>query len=226
MSRQVSRPYFNCCPCTHVPLLLLGQTYVKSGVNRSNVFQFAAVEERAERIVESAVALAEKGGFEAVRLRDVAADAGVALGTLYRHFRSKEDLLVAALAAEVTTLEDYLSNNPARGGKPIDRVVSVFAVATSGMCRRPRLAQAILKSVASANPDLTEQVAAFHGRIAALTDAALHGPETRSNGNDHSAEALVLQQVWFASLVGWAGGLHDQEAVVSKVRVAAGFVLG
>ena len=59
-------------------------------------------EERARRIVDSAVELAEQGGFEAVRLRDVAAHAGVALGTLYRRFRSKEDLLVAArLDAEV-----------------------------------------------------------------------------------------------------------------------------
>jgi len=191
------------------------------------VFQSAAVDERAQRIVESAVALAEMGGFEAVRLRDVAADAGVALGTLYRHFRSKEDLLVAALSVEVTMLEDYLRTNPARGSNPIDRVVSVFAVATRGMCRRPRLAQAVLKSVASADPNLTEQVAAFHGRIAALTDTALNTSRADGDNNgDRSAEALILQQVWFASLVGWAGGLHDQDAVVSKVRVAAGFVLG
>ena len=191
------------------------------------MFQSAAVDERAQRIVESAVALAEMGGFEAVRLRDVAADAGVALGTLYRHFRSKEDLLVAALSVEVTMLEDYLRTNPARGSNPIDRVVSVFAVATRGMCRRPRLAQAVLKSVASADPNLTEQVAAFHGRIAALTDTALNTSRADGDNNgDRSAEALILQQVWFASLVGWAGGLHDQDAVVSKVRVAAGFVLG
>ena len=38
-----------------------------------------AMEERSRRIVETAVELAEQGGFEAVRLRDVAAHAGVAL---------------------------------------------------------------------------------------------------------------------------------------------------
>ena len=37
------------------------------------------MEERAKRIVETAIELAEAGGFEAVRLRDVAAHAGVAL---------------------------------------------------------------------------------------------------------------------------------------------------
>ena len=34
------------------------------------------MEERAERIVQSAMLLADKGGFQAVRLRDVAAHSG------------------------------------------------------------------------------------------------------------------------------------------------------
>ena len=79
------------------------------------------MEEKARRIVESAVELAEKGGFEAVRLREVASHAGVALGTLYRRFRSKEDLLLAAerpgrlsarnvLPARITGLEERDGN--------------------------------------------------------------------------------------------------------------------
>ena len=46
-----------------------------------------------------AVRLAEQGGFEAVRLRDVASHAGVALGTLYRYFGSKDHLMASALLA-------------------------------------------------------------------------------------------------------------------------------
>ena len=44
------------------------------------------LEERARRIIETTIELAEQGGFEAVRLRDVAAHAEVAMGTLYRRF--------------------------------------------------------------------------------------------------------------------------------------------
>ena len=73
------------------------------------MFQSTTVDERSRRILATAVDLAEKGGFEAVRLRDVAAHAGVALGTLYRHFRSKEDLLVAALTLEVERLEQRMA---------------------------------------------------------------------------------------------------------------------
>ena len=70
------------------------------------------VEERALRIIETTIDLAEQGGFEAVRLRDVASHAGVAMGTLYRRFHSKEDLLVAAerLGAEVLDLAPALAS--------------------------------------------------------------------------------------------------------------------
>ena len=55
------------------------------------------MEDRTRRIIETAIELAERDGFEAVRLRDVARLAKVALGTVYRRFQSKEDILVAAL---------------------------------------------------------------------------------------------------------------------------------
>ena len=46
------------------------------------------------------MALAEEGGFDGVRLRDVAEASGVALGPLYKYFRSKEDLLLCAVNEE------------------------------------------------------------------------------------------------------------------------------
>jgi TetR/AcrR family transcriptional regulator, cholesterol catabolism regulator len=187
-----------------------------------------AVDARARRIVETAVELAEKGGFEAVRLRDVASSAGVALGTLYRHFRSKEDLLVAALAEEVAQLERYLDTHRPRGVTPIERVTSLFRTATAGICRRPMLAQAILRASASCQPELAEKVARFHGRMLAMIAGALHGPDGDGGRRDPREERIgsVLEQVWFAALVGWGGGLHDQAAVIEHVRTAATLMLG
>jgi len=192
------------------------------------MFQSGVMEERARRIVDTAVELAEKGGFEAVRLRDVAAVAGVALGTLYRHFRSKEDLLLAALAEEVAKLEVYMAAHPARGDSAIDRVTAFFRVATQGICRRPMLAQAILRAAASCQPELTEKVSRFHGRMMAMIAHALRGGRDGDGLPDRREEQIgvVLEQVWFASLVGWGGGLHDQPIVIDHVRIAAALMMG
>jgi len=184
------------------------------------------VEERARRIVETAVELAEEGGFDAVRLRDVASNAGVALGTLYRRFRSKEDLLVAALEQELEDVEARLASRPPRGETAEARVGAFFQMTTRAMCRRPNLSRAMLRAVASGEPELTQKVAAFHGRLAALVAAALGGAvRGPAPGDQEQRIAQVLSQVWFASLVGWAGGLHGQAAVVEQTRSAAELLL-
>src|SRR6478735_7574049 len=68
-----------------------------------------------ERIFDVAIQLAEEGGYDNVRQRDVAARAGVALGTLYKRFRSKEDILSAALDRETEKLERKLEKGPVKG---------------------------------------------------------------------------------------------------------------
>ncbi len=184
-----------------------------------------AVGERVSRIVETAVELAEQGGFENVRLREVAAASRVALGTLYRHFRSKEDLLLAALAGEMQALERRMRERPAAGADALERVTQFFRIATRAFCRRPNLARAALRAVASGDHELTEKVTRFHDDLVSLTVDALRGSPAHQVDPRERAIADVLQNVWFSALVAWGGGLHGQHAVVEKVRSAGELVL-
>ena len=189
-----------------------------------------AVDKRTERIVRTAIDLAEEGGFEAVRLRDVAARAEVALGTLYKRFRSKEDILVAALEMEIDFFEEHITSNPAPGETPLDRVWFFFAATTQALVQRPNLARATLRATASGEPELSEKVLRFHERMTGLISVTLQGPRVEGEEPHLSAEdartlAFLLQQIWFASLVGWMGGLHDVGTVVEQVRIAAGLLL-
>jgi AcrR family transcriptional regulator len=52
---------------------------------------------RRRRIVDAALAALREQEYEQIQIRDVAASAGVALGTLYRYFSSKEHLYAAVL---------------------------------------------------------------------------------------------------------------------------------
>jgi AcrR family transcriptional regulator len=61
----------------------------------------AAQAARRERVLQTALDLGRRGGYDAVQMRDVAAEAEVALGTIYRYFSSKDHLLAAALVAWV-----------------------------------------------------------------------------------------------------------------------------
>ena len=182
------------------------------------------MDDRAKRIVETAVELAERDGFQAVRLRDVAATAQVALGTVYKRFASKEEILIAALEQESEKLVAKLGKKAVPGETPQKRLHFVFAAITRGFLRRPNLAKATVRSLASGDPNITERVASFHALITALVTSAIRGEAIVDEGDwgedvdqrEHQI-ASVLQNVWFASFGGWAGGLHDVSRVLEDV---------
>ena len=185
-------------------------------------------EERTRRIVATAVELAEEGGFEAVRMRDVAAHAGVALGTFYKRFRSKEDLLVAALELESEQLGKRLSKKMNGEGTRQERVLGFFDVATKGLTKKPNLAKAILRAVASGDPELSPRVAKFHNAMTRNITVAIRGAPIDDDSEVSELEenvSFLLQQVWFASLVGWSSGLHSRKKVVEQMRIAADLLL-
>jgi len=185
------------------------------------------MDDRAKRIVDTAVALAERDGYQAVRLRDVAATAQVALGTVYKRFASKEEILIAALEQESEKLVAKIGKKAVPGDNPQERVRFVFSALTKGLLRRPNLAKALVRSLASGDPNITERVASFHALITALVMAAIRGQPAAEQGvwggdvdERERTISSILQNVWFASFVGWAGGLHDVPQVLDDVDKA------
>jgi AcrR family transcriptional regulator len=174
-----------------------------------------------DRIIDVAIELAEEGGFDNVRQRDVARRAGIALGTLYKRFRSKEDILAAAIARQTELLEALLAQSPVRGDSPAARAGALFEMLTRAMAARPHYARAVLRAMAS-GPEVAGKVTAYHERMNRLTVAALRGRELDGDATAQERSlALALQQIWFASLVGWSAGLFDVDGVCAQVRGTA-----
>ncbi|MGH7287882.1 MAG: TetR/AcrR family transcriptional regulator, partial [Myxococcota bacterium] len=117
---------------------------------------------RIRRVVDAAVELAERGGFDAVKLRDVAEASGVALGTLYKYFRSKEEILLFAVNEDMERLEAVMVERPPRGDTPTERLSEFFARATRGFVRRPAYAHAVLRGAAASQATTAVQQAGFH----------------------------------------------------------------
>jgi AcrR family transcriptional regulator len=184
---------------------------------------------RLRRIVDSAVLLAEKGGFEGVRLRDVAEASDVALGTLYKYFRNKEDILLFALTEQVDQLELAMVKLPTEGASPLERCENFFRRSTRGLTQRPQFARAVLRSMASGDPEIAVKIASFHMRMTRLIVSAMRGetpdvtsPVLAEVGTERERQvAFMLMHVWYSSLAGWAGGLHSTRIVVEHVRTAA-----
>src|SRR3954471_309197 len=106
-------------------------------------------EERKKRLIDAAVALATEGGYDAVQMRDVAARAQVALGTLYRHYSSKDQLLLAALADQAGDLRTRLPQRHPRRDGAGGRVPAVLVRATRALTREPAVTAAMVTALTS-----------------------------------------------------------------------------
>jgi hypothetical protein len=112
-----------------------------------------------------------------------------------------------------------------KGANRLDRVTHFFQGTTRALCRRPNLARAMIRAVATGDPKLTQQMASFHAQVGELVTMAMRGASAPGEGGPLSEEERAishsLQMVWFAALVGWTGGVTPQAGIVEQTRTAA-----
>jgi AcrR family transcriptional regulator len=168
-------------------------------------------EETRQRLLNAARSHFEVHGFESSHLRDIATDAGVALGTVFVHFADKRDLLHAALFEDLETALD-------RGlhGAPSD-LVGFLDHLTGAMfgyyASRPALSRALLRESLLAEPPWNQRFAAQHARV--------HAAVVARAGDDPTEAGLLgiafLSFFQFA-LLAWAQGAHpDPRGLVSRL---------
>ncbi len=176
---------------------------------------------RKRRLVEAATALAAEGGYDAVQMRDVASRAEVALGTLYRHYESKDHLLLAALAQQASTLRERLDQRPPRGDAPADRVADVLRRATRALERQPRVTHAMLAAMSVPDDSAAKLKQEINDTMRAIIVDAVDGTPIP----DLDEVVRVLGAVWFAELTFWSGGLSDAPAMADNLARAAALLL-
>src|SRR6476661_2381314 len=176
---------------------------------------------RKERLIAAATELAAEGGYDAEQMRDVAARAEVALGTLYRHYASKDQLLLAGLAHQAATLRERLDQRPPRGDAPADRVADVLRRATRALERQPSVTHAMVTAMSVADDSAAPlKLEINHTLRAIIADAVGGTPVT-----DLDDIVRVLGSVWFAELTFWSGALIDAEAMGDNLARAAALLL-
>ncbi len=83
---------------------------------------------RRDELVETALDLFYRHGFHATGIDRILAEAGVAKMTLYKHFRSKDELIVAALMLRDARFRAWFGAAVERAARsPKKRLIAVFA---------------------------------------------------------------------------------------------------
>jgi AcrR family transcriptional regulator len=175
--------------------------------------------QRRKRIVKAAAALASRGGIEAMQMRTVAERANVALGTLYRYFPSKMDLVIAVISEELDLLQVSIERRPLAGASPAERAVEVLMRATRGLMREPELADALVRSMLLTSEQVDSNFGDRMERM--LVHAALaQGPDADVQP-DQLRVAYLLQSVWVFELLQLLKGKHTLADTHDHLQLAA-----
>jgi AcrR family transcriptional regulator len=180
---------------------------------------------RKKRLIAAAVALATEGGYDAVQMRDVAARAEVALGTLYRHYASKDQLLLAAMAQQATTLRERLVQRPPKGDTPAARVSAVLKRASRALERAPLVTKAMLAAMSSSETAAVPLKHEIHSTLRAIIADVVDGDGRCTTYGDLDGIVRVLGSVWFAELTYWSNGLNPSSSMGDNLASAAELLL-
>ena len=176
---------------------------------------------RRQRVIDAAMSLGLEGGYDAVQMRDVAARADVAMGTVYRYFTSKDHLLAATLVHWVELLDARLAREPARGDLPAERVLDVLDRALRAMARQPKLVTAVFTSLSSPDPGAVECQQQITGLMEGIITRAIGTPQPP----DPAERARIIGHVWYSALAGWVNGWSPMSRVYDELTVAVGLLL-
>jgi AcrR family transcriptional regulator len=165
-----------------------------------------------DRLLHAAQELIEEGGYGATSVVAIAERAGLAAGTLYRHFGSKEELFVEVFRSvcdrEVHAMRAAADAMP-HDASHVDRLETVLVTFAERALRNRRLAWALLAE--PVDPLVDAERLAYRERYRALTAQALREAISAGELPDQNVELTA------AALVGACG-----EALVGPLSPVAG----
>jgi AcrR family transcriptional regulator len=151
-----------------------------------------------ERLLAAAQQLIEEGGYGAATVAAIADRAGVAAGTLYRHFASKEELFVELFRAVCSREERAMRAAAAPvGDGAAQRLVVVLGTFARRALSNPRLAWALIAE--PVDPRVDSERLAYRARYAALIAEGLQAGIAAGELPDQDVELTA------AALVGGCG---------------------
>ena len=181
-----------------------------------------AQRERRKRILDATLAIASKGGYEAVQMRAVADRADVAVGTLYRYFPSKVHLLVSALGRELSRIDGKGERAVVSGGTPFQQLSSMVAKLNRAMQRNPLLTEAMARAYVFADASAASEVDQVSKLIDTMFARAMADGEPTE---DQYHVARVISDVWLSNLLAWLTRRASATDVSKRLDLAVRLLL-
>lgn len=101
-------------------------------------------EEKRKKILDAATKVFARVGFSNTRIQDVAQEAGIAHGTVYLYFKSKDDLFISIFQESLGELIDYISSEVQKKDSAEDKLRRMISLQLDVIEENPDLTKLIL----------------------------------------------------------------------------------
>jgi TetR/AcrR family fatty acid metabolism transcriptional regulator len=184
--------------------------------------------DKRERILDAAVRVLAKKGFHSTRVSEVAKAAGVADGTIYLYFKSKDELLVSLFEDRVERLLAFLQTDLPRSGSASDKLRRIIELQL-GLLEDERDLAEVLTVILRQSTKLMKKYAApkFNAYLDSIARVVADGQATGELRDDVSPH--LVARAMFGALDGiamtWALGKADRGGLVRASGQLAQIVL-
>jgi len=157
---------------------------------------------RRNRIVSAALKLLTSSEYSRIQMRDVAETAGVAVGTVYHYFGSKEQLFAAVHLQWAGALSAHLGENPLVGTSDAERLRDIMHRSIGAFERQPQFFRLIMMMEQTEDPHALELFHELSRSAAEMYGAALHDADP----SDRDVIVYAVMAVQVSGLRNWITG--------------------
>jgi AcrR family transcriptional regulator len=179
--------------------------------------------DRRRRVLDAVIELVAAGRVDDWGMKDVAERSGVALGTIYRYFSSKDHVAAAALLEWARTLDAgrAVTRASADGDTMTERLVAILRRAVRAYQRQPAFARLVILAATSTDPFASECYAEMGTSVFDTLGDALDDLDPV----ERRRVLEVVGAVWYQALTEWVNDRKTIAQVYDAVESAARLVL-
>lgn len=176
-----------------------------------------------ERIRNAARELFRERGFDGATLRAIARRAGMGASSIYRHVRSKEELLILELADLQEEAWRAFRSAEVRGTSTRRRIDDFLAAQHALLVADPDLTSIALRSLTRPEAEVARRVLALHDRTIGLLVEILQAGRLRGDilrDTDVLAGARAIFHMTLGVRIAWANGQLDDDGCLAAIESA------
>ena len=110
--------------------------------------------ERHKRILLAAREVFAKEGFRTAEVKTIATCAGVGKATIYKHFDSKEDLLLSVVKADLQAIRDIALTNLVGAGHPLERLQATSLAIADYLDKNRNFSMVLIREAGEFMPEI------------------------------------------------------------------------